>query len=514
MALRRVPQQLRKRYLSDQEAAAHMSASEGAAVTSRMHHPDEAEETEEGGGDPSLLDPAASAPAATAFMHHKQQKLDIVRRNTKAGRNFVDRMRCTAVGGHGGNGCVSFFRDSFVPNGPPNGGDGGGGGGVWLVVDENETSLSCVKQMLRAQPGANGRGKAMHGQKGNDLVVKVPKGTMVREHLVAPDSQNQNQNQNQSRNTDFQTQEAAEQRSDDSSDFLYSLDRQITQSRESALQSRESMFVHYPRWEERNNVEGVRIPAEYMQAKHEIENAAPLSVDLLHHGQRVLVARGGAGGPGNPHFISADTRHPHYALHGLGGQRRTLELELKTIADVGLVGMPNAGKSTFLRAVSNAHPKVAPYPFTTLNPYIGTVTFVDSFQMTVADIPGLIPGAHRNVGLGHAFLRHVERSRLLAFIVDVSRQAPWLHLRLLRAELELYQPGLTARPTLVIANKADRPESRQNFERWSQMPGAPLLVPVSAKNRKNILKATHAIRQILESTQQEQEQPGVVPHSV
>ncbi|KAJ2665279.1 GTPase of the mitochondrial inner membrane that associates with the large ribosomal subunit [Coemansia sp. RSA 1200] len=490
MTLRRVPQQLRKRYLSDQ-AAAHMSASE--AVTSRMH-PDEAEETEEN-GDPSLLDPAAPA---TTFMQHKQQKLDIVRRNTKAGRNFVDRMRCTVVGGHGGNGCVSFFRDSFVPNGPPNGGDGGGGGGVWLVVDENETSLSCVKQMLRAQPGSNGRGKAMHGQKGNDLVVKVPKGTMVREHLVAPDSQNQNQNQNQ--NTDVQKQKTAEQRSDDSSDFLYSLDRQITQSRESALQSRESMFVHYPRWEERNNVSGARIPPEYMQAKHEIENAAPLSVDLLHHGQQVLVARGGAGGPGNPHFISADTRHPHYALHGLGGQRRILELELKTIADVGLVGMPNAGKSTFLRAVSNAHPKVAPYPFTTLNPYIGTVTFADSFQMTVADIPGLIPGAHRNVGLGHAFLRHVERSRLLAFIVDVSRQSPWLHLQLLRAELELYQPGLTARPTLVIANKADRPESRQNFERWSQMPGAPLLVPVSAKNRKNILKATHAIRQILENS--------------
>ncbi|KAI9502711.1 GTP-binding protein 5-like protein [Coemansia spiralis] len=160
--------------------------------------------------------------------------------------------------------------------------------------------------------------------------------------------------------------------------------------------------------------------------------------------------------------------------------------------------MPNAGKSTFLRAVSNAHPRVAPYAFTTLNPYIGTVTYADMWQLTIADIPGIVPGAHRNVGLGHAFLRHIERSRVLVFIVDVSRPQPWADLDALRDELERHQPGLSRRPSVVIANKADREEARANFERWQQMTDT-VLVPVSAKLRKNILKATHTIRRLVES---------------
>ncbi|ORX74026.1 GTP-binding protein Obg/CgtA [Linderina pennispora] len=321
------------------------------------------------------------------------------------GRNFTDRMRCTAIGGHGGSGCVSFFRDVFVPRGPPNGGDGGHGGDVWFEVDENETSLSCVKQRLSARPGMNGRGKAMHGPRGSDLVVRVPKGTLVRE--------------------------------------------------------------------------------------------IPLHADLTTHGQRVLVARGGLGGPGNPHFSSPTDRQPHYALRGLAGQTRTLDLELKTIADVGLVGLPNAGKSTFLSAVSNAHPKIAAYPFTTLNPYIGTVTFRDTHQITVADIPGLIPGAHRNVGLGHSFLRHVERSRILVYIVDISRPDPWNDLRALQTELDLYKPGLAERPSLVVANKADAANARENFEKWRAMADIPM-IPVSAKQAKNITKVTATIRTMLE----------------
>ncbi|KAJ2547511.1 GTPase of the mitochondrial inner membrane that associates with the large ribosomal subunit [Coemansia sp. RSA 1933] len=428
----------------------------------------------------------------TGDLPMQQQKHDIVRRNSKAGRNFVDRMRCTVVGGHGGTGCVSFFRDSFVPNGPPNGGDGGSGGSVWFEADENETSLSCVKGMIRARPGANGRGKTMHGQGGDDLVVRVPKGTMVREcpdlagHKRPPPQQP----------TDP---ESTKRSTHDSTGFLEELDRQILASEENAHRSRESLFVHYPRWEDRNNISRVRIPPEYREAMRALEHPAPLSVELVSHGQRVLVARGGAGGVGNPHFISPDERQPHYALRGLAGQRRALDLELKTIADIGLVGMPNAGKSTFLRAVSNAHPKVAPYAFTTLNPYIGTVTFADTFQMTVADIPGLIPGAHRNVGLGHAFLRHVERSSILVYIVDVSRPSPWADLELLQTELEMYQPGLASKPTLVVANKADRDGARENFARWASMTSIPL-VPASAKHHKNILKVTHSIRQILESS--------------
>ncbi|KAJ1990312.1 GTPase of the mitochondrial inner membrane that associates with the large ribosomal subunit [Coemansia spiralis] len=392
-----------------------------------------------------------------------------LRRNKRAGRNFIDHMRCTVVGGRGGSGCVSFFRDTRVADGPPDGGDGGRGGSVWFVADANETSLSCVRQLLRAQPGTNGRGKSMHGTGGADLVVRVPRGTVVREVREVPRP----------------AEDAAP-----ADGFLGGLARQLQGARSSEL------FVHYPRWEDRNNTADVRLPADYAAAL--AEPPAELCADLAEHGQRALVARGGLGGAGNPHFFSGALRRPHFALHGLPGTTRTLELELKTIAHAGLVGMPNAGKSTFLRAVSNAHPRVAPYAFTTLNPYIGTVTYADMWQLTIADIPGIVPGAHRNVGLGHAFLRHIERSRVLVFIVDVSRPQPWADLDALRDELERHQPGLSRRPSVVIANKADREEARANFERWQQMTDT-VLVPVSAKLRKNILKATHTIRRLVES---------------
>ncbi|KAJ2262952.1 GTPase of the mitochondrial inner membrane that associates with the large ribosomal subunit [Coemansia sp. RSA 376] len=398
----------------------------------------------------------------------------------KSGRNFIDRMRCTAIGGAGGNGCVSFFRDVFVPRGPADGGDGGSGGDVWLEADSSETSLSCVKQWLKARPGSNGRGKSMHGGRGSDITIKVPQGTLVRQIFVE--------------NKEGQTVDPGPG-ADRSSRFLADLETQMARRTDDKAE----LFVHYPRWEDRNDLSSVRLPAEFKAFRWAMAHAPPLSADLTSHGQRVLVARGGLGGMGNPHFIAADDRQPHYALRGLPGQTRVLDLELKTIADVGLVGMPNAGKSTFLRAVSNAHPKVAAYPFTTLNPYIGTVAYDDAAQVTVADIPGLVPGAHRNVGLGHAFLRHVERSRVLVFIVDVSRPEPWRDLQTLRDELDLYREGLSDRPSLVVCNKADAGDiARRNYDAWRLIAPNLKLVPVSAKLDKNIKKATHAIRQMLE----------------
>ncbi|KAJ2800562.1 GTPase of the mitochondrial inner membrane that associates with the large ribosomal subunit, partial [Coemansia helicoidea] len=429
-------------------------------------------------------DPGTPSEAAAAARPQEQW----MHRSRKGGRNFVDRMRCTVAGGHGGNGCVSFLRDAFVAQGPANGGNGGTGGDVWFEVDENETSLSCVKQRLRARPGMNGRGKSMHGPRGGDLVVRVPKGTVVRQVPAAVDP-----------GAAQVTGSASGTDSGDSRGFLDALEAQLDQDARARAQDKAALFVHYPRWEDRNDVRRVPLPAEFRAALHELRNPQPLSLDLTTHGQRTLVARGGLGGFGNPHFISAADRQPHYALRGLPGESRTLELELKTIADVGLVGMPNAGKSTLLGAVSNAHPKVAPYPFTTLNPYIGTVDFRDSFQMTVADIPGLIPGAHRNVGLGHSFLRHIERSRVLVYVVDLSRAAPWDDLSALQRELDLYSAGLSQRPSLVLANKADAgPVAQRNFAQWQATAGLPL-VPVSAKFRKNILKATHSIRQVLDA---------------
>ncbi|KAJ1867027.1 GTPase of the mitochondrial inner membrane that associates with the large ribosomal subunit [Coemansia sp. RSA 989] len=364
----------------------------------------------------------------------------------------------------------------MVANGPPNGGNGGNGGSVWLEVDDNETSLSCVKRQLKARSGGNGQGKSMHGAGGKDLTVKVPKGTIVRE--IMPEQS--------------PTSEIPEK------GFLNTLVNEIERDQREYRQSKESWFVHYPQWEDRNELSKVRLPPEFKAFKWELDHPQQLHIDLTEHGQRALVARGGLGGLGNPHFISPTERQPHYALRGLPGQRRIIELELKTIADVGLVGMPNAGKSTFLSAVSNAHPKIAPYPFTTLNPYIGTVDFRDTFQLTIADIPGLVPGAHKNIGLGHSFLRHIERSRVLVYIVDVSGEAPWNDLLALQQELDLYHKGLSSRPSLVIANKADTGEvARKNFEQWQQQTSIPL-IPISAKFRKNILKATHAIRQLVD----------------
>ncbi|KAI8323082.1 GTP-binding protein Obg/CgtA [Martensiomyces pterosporus] len=418
-----------------------------------------------------------------------------LRGGKRAGRNFIDRMRCTAIGGHGGNGCVSFFRDVFVPRGPPNGGDGGSGGDVWFEVDENETSLNCIKQRLSARPGVNGKGKSMHGPRGDDLIVKVPKGTMVREiaQREIPDKPHRVEIPN---GGDYLQPPGG---ASDSTGYLEQLESRIGDEEARKSQEKSALFIHYPRWEDKNDMKKVRLPQEFKAFKWELTHPELLSVDLVAHGQRVLVAKGGLGGYGNPHFSSPTDRQPHYALKGLAGQTRFLDLELKTIADVGLVGMPNAGKSTFLRAVSNAHPKVAPYPFTTLNPYIGTVTFRDTHQITVADIPGLIPGAHQNVGLGHSFLRHVERSRILVYIVDVSRPNPWGDLEALQRELDLYREGLSSRPSIVVVNKADvAGVARDNFERWKAMTDIPL-IPVSAKYKKNILKVTYTIREILDS---------------
>ncbi|MBR7104733.1 MAG: GTPase ObgE [Lentisphaeria bacterium] len=188
--------------------------------------------------------------------------------------------------------------------------------------------------------------------------------------------------------------------------------------------------------------------------------------DLAEPGQRVLVASGGRGGRGNARFLSNFNRAPRRFELGKPGEERRLKLELKTISDVGLVGFPNAGKSTLLGAVSAAKPKVASYPFTTLNPVVGVVEYPDYSRVLIADIPGLIEGAHDNVGLGHAFLKHIERTDILAFVLDMAGtdgRSPLDDLDCLRNELELYMPGLSKRPSVIIANKMDMPASEENL---------------------------------------------------
>ncbi|KAK3085390.1 hypothetical protein FSP39_002619 [Pinctada imbricata] len=216
-------------------------------------------------------------------------------------------------------------------------------------------------------------------------------------------------------------------------------------------------------------------------------------LDML--GDYYVGARGGAGGRGNKHFLSNEQRAPAKAERGAQGEMRTLCLELKTMAFAGLVGFPNAGKSTLLRAISRARPKVAAYPFTTLNPHVGMVQYEDSEQIAVADIPGLIQGAHQDQGLGISFLRHIERCSCLLFVIDLSMNEPWLQLSALKYELEQYGKGLSERPFAVIGNKMDLSVADENLGLLRERTNLPV-IPVSAKFRTGTLELMIHLREM------------------
>ncbi len=283
---------------------------------------------------------------------------------------FVDECNLHAKGGDGGAGCVSFRREAHVARGGPDGGDGGSGGNVWLVADRNVSSLLAFKDFpfRRADDGTHGQGKKKHGRTGDDLIVKVPEGTVIK---------------------DFD---------------------------------------------------------------------GELLADLVAAGDRWLAAGGGHGGRGNARFLSNKRRAPAFAEQAEIGEEKWLRLELKLMADVALVGFPNAGKSTLISRISAAKPKVASYPFTTLTPHLGVVRRNDDFEMVVADIPGLIEGAASGKGLGHQFLRHVERARVLLILVDladVEGKSPSTQEEILISELGDYDATLLDRPRMVIGTKSD-----------------------------------------------------------
>ncbi|OGV34770.1 MAG: hypothetical protein A2020_09615 [Lentisphaerae bacterium GWF2_45_14] len=312
---------------------------------------------------------------------------------------FVDKAQIIVKGGNGGNGCCSFRREKFVPKGGPDGGDGGGGGNVILETASGEQSLVDLvyNRHFMAPNGPNGKGKDMHGRKAQDIVLKVPVGTVIKDA--------------------------------DSGEFI---------------------------------------------------------VDMDHTDMSFVIARGGRGGRGNARFLTNRNKAPRRSDPGEEGELKNIELELKTIADIGLVGYPNAGKSTLLTAVSNAHPKIAPYPFTTLHPVVGVVEFPDFYRITIADIPGLIDGAHDNIGLGHAFLRHIERTKMLAYILDtagVDGRNPIDDFKALQNELELYMKGLSQRRAVVIANKMDLVESKENLELFKEEYPNLHIIAISAQEK-------------------------------
>jgi GTPase len=348
---------------------------------------------------------------------------------------FVDRIKVFAQAGKGGRGCVSFRREKFVPKGGPDGGDGGRGGDVILRADRHVDNLSNLfyEPIIKAKSGGHGKGKKMAGRAGANKIVKIPVGTIV---WRAEDEKSSTSNSDKSR-------AGAQQRMPDSD--------------QSAIRSPQS----------------------------EID----LIVDLVRDGQKFVLCHGGEGGKGNVHFKSSRNRAPRQYTDGEEGEQGHFLLELRTIAHAGLVGYPNAGKSTLLRKLSAARPKVAAYPFTTLHPVVGVMELPGYRHATIADIPGLIEGAHRGLGLGHEFLRHITRCPILIFVIDVAGsegRSPVEDLQNLRKEIDLYDPTLSSRPWLVVANKMDLPNANENLETLRERFPKIRVVPISAANGEGI----------------------------
>jgi len=284
---------------------------------------------------------------------------------------FVDYVKIYVKAGDGGRGCVSFRREKYVPRGGPDGGDGGKGGDVIIKASSDLHTLLDYryKKIYKAERGEHGKGSNMTGRDGEDLIIKVPVGTVIK------------------------------------------------------------------------NMETNKIIA-----------------DLDEEGKSIVIAKGGRGGLGNTHFATSTNQAPRYAQPGQKGEELWIILELKLLADVGLIGLPNAGKSTLISVISSAKPKIADYPFTTLTPVLGVVKYGDHQSFVVADIPGLIEGAHRGTGLGHQFLRHVERTSMLLHLVDVSDfidSDPVENFEKIQKELELYNPSLIKKPLAVAGTKID-----------------------------------------------------------
>jgi len=360
---------------------------------------------------------------------------------------FVDRIKVLAQAGNGGRGCVSFRREKFVPKGGPDGGDGGRGGDVILRADRHVDNLSNLsyEPIIKAKNGGHGKGKKMAGRAGANKVVKVPVGTIV---WPAEESQGPTLNSDKSRaGAEHPTANA---------------DQSITPT------------------EGREHANAFGIGNRL--------SAMPI-VDLTRDGQEFVLCRGGEGGKGNVHFKSSRNRAPRQYTDGEEGEHGYFLLELRTIADAGLVGYPNAGKSTLLRKISAARPKVAPYPFTTLHPVVGVMELTGYHRATIADIPGLIEGAHRGLGLGHEFLRHITRCPVLIFVIDVAGsegRSPVEDLQNLRKEVDLYDPMLSSRPWLVVANKMDLPSTKQNLETLRERFPKVSIVPISAAKGEGI----------------------------
>ncbi|SFQ48394.1 GTP-binding protein [Psychrobacillus psychrotolerans] len=328
---------------------------------------------------------------------------------------FVDHVKVYVKGGDGGDGMVGFRREKYVPLGGPAGGDGGNGGDVIFEVEEGLRTLMDFryKRIFKATRGVHGGSKNMHGANADDLIIKVPPGTVVKN-----------------------------------------------------------------------------------------EETGEVIADLVEHGQQAVIARGGRGGRGNSRFATPANPAPELSEKGEPGFELNVELELKVLADVGLVGFPSVGKSTLLSVVSAAKPKIAPYHFTTIVPNLGMVETEDHRSFAMADLPGLIEGAHEGIGLGHQFLRHIERTRVIVHVIDMSGMEgrdPYEDYLTINDELKQYNLRLTERPQIIVANKMDMPDSEDNLKIFKEKVGADMKVfPVSAISRQGLQELLFAVADMLE----------------
>jgi GTP-binding protein len=393
---------------------------------------------------------------------------------------FIDEIKIYAQAGHGGKGCVAFHREAYITKGGPSGGNGGRGGSVILQADHDLNNLigQYYVPRLIAPGGDAGMGKGMDGHAGKDLIIKVPCGTLVWKLPSAKpiekieDEDEDDEAEQENKNPMFSTstgkrpllRRAASGRA-----------MEIDLSKDDA--DAEKLSVLSPKGE--------------------------LVADLTQHGQQFVLCKGGRGGLGNRNFATAARQTPRFAQPGEPGDEGDFLLELRIVAEVGLVGYPNAGKSTLLTAISRARPKVAPYPFTTLHPQIGIVEYADWKRLTVCDVPGLIEGAHKNVGLGHKFLRHIQRCKILVLLLDMAgtdNRKPWDDYKQLLSELELYDPALLEKPRLVVANKMDEAVAEKNLKEFKKKIKKVSPLPISAAFDQGMEKFRDTIRKEVEDT--------------
>ncbi len=390
---------------------------------------------------------------------------------------FIDEIKIYAKAGHGGKGCVAFHREAFVPKGGPSGGNGGRGGSVVLQADHDLNNLLAqyYQPRLLAKDGEHGLGKGMDGHAGNDLIVKVPCGTLVW-RLADTTPPVEGKNSGGEDDDDEEKQKPAFRTGTGSRPLIRS------SGGDSAMEV----------------VPGGETAGKVSAGDSE---KGELVADLTTHGQQFVLCKGGRGGLGNRNFATARRQTPRFAQPGEPGTEGEYLLELRIMAEVGLVGYPNAGKSTLLTAISKARPKVAPYPFTTLHPQIGIVEYADWMRLTVCDVPGLIEGAHQNVGLGHAFLRHIERCKILVLLLDMAGtdgRAPWDDYKQLLKELKLYDPALLEKSRLVVANKMDEAAAEKNLKEFKKKLKKVPLLPISAAFDQGIEKFRRTIREAVE----------------